>query len=144
MTDDELLAELRDALREAREVPDSFIAAGKAAFTWRTVDADLAVVASDSSTLAGTRTQSAMIRSMTFVAANLAIEIEVTDDAIAGQLVPPRQARIDVQYRDSTPRTTATDDVGWFNVRLPRRVRAFRISVTLPDDTTVITPWVNL
>jgi hypothetical protein len=144
MTDDELLAELRDALQEAHEVPDSFVAAGKDAFTWRTVDADLAVLARDSSTLAGTRTESAMIRSMTFVAAALTIEIEVTADSVAGQLVPPQQARIEVQYREATLRTTATDEVGWFNVRLPRRVTAFRISATLPDRTTVITPWVNL
>jgi hypothetical protein len=144
MTDDELLAELRDALQEAHDVPDSFVAAGKAAFTWRTVDADLAVLARDSSALAGTRTESATIRSMTFVAAALTIEIEVMADAIAGQLVPPQSARIEVQHRDGTLRTTATDEVGWFSVGLPRRGTAFRIRVTLPDHTSVMTPWVNL
>ena len=40
-TDDELLRELRAALREP-VVDESFIRAAKAAFTWLTVDADLA------------------------------------------------------------------------------------------------------
>jgi len=40
-TDDELLRELRAALREPA-VDESFIRAAKAAFTWLTVDADLA------------------------------------------------------------------------------------------------------
>ncbi|MEU6408355.1 hypothetical protein [Microbispora sp. NPDC046933] len=45
--DDRLLEELGHAVREAR-VPESFVRAGKAAFAWRTADAELAEVQLDS------------------------------------------------------------------------------------------------
>lgn len=48
MTDEELLAELGAALRTAEEVPAGFVNAGKAAFAWRGVDAELAALTFDS------------------------------------------------------------------------------------------------
>ena len=46
--DDDLLALLRDALAEQREVPTRFVEAGKATFAWRSIDAELAALAYDS------------------------------------------------------------------------------------------------
>ena len=40
--DEDLLALLRDALAEQREVPTRFVEAGKATFAWRSIDAELA------------------------------------------------------------------------------------------------------
>ena len=47
-TDDELLQELRAALQE-EPVADSVIRAAQAAFTWRTVDAELELLSLDTS-----------------------------------------------------------------------------------------------
>ena len=47
-TDDELLAELRAAIAEADLVTDRQREAARAAFTWRTVDAELAELLHDS------------------------------------------------------------------------------------------------
>ena len=47
-TDDELLAELREAVAEADLVTDRQREAARAAFTWRTVDAELAELLHDS------------------------------------------------------------------------------------------------
>jgi hypothetical protein len=143
MSDDAaLFAELRDAVQAAREVPPQFTAAAKAAFAWRTVDADLADLAHDSTTLAGTRTDTAQIRAMTFVAPALTIEVEIMPDGLAGQLVPPQAGRIDVEPRDAAPRTLSADDVGWFLITPPPR-GMFRIRVTLADGATVVTPWIQ-
>ncbi len=46
--DDQLLEVLRDALTTAREVPPGLVAAGKAAYSWRTIDAELAALTYDS------------------------------------------------------------------------------------------------
>ena len=46
--DDHLLAALGEAVRAARAVPPEFTAAGQAAFTWRTIDAELAALTFDS------------------------------------------------------------------------------------------------
>ena len=40
--DDQLLALLQDAMRESREVPPGFTEAGRNAFAWRGIDAELA------------------------------------------------------------------------------------------------------
>jgi hypothetical protein len=45
--DDQLLAALGAALRSGRGVPAEFIAMGKAAFSWRGVDAEPATLACD-------------------------------------------------------------------------------------------------
>jgi hypothetical protein len=143
MSDDEaLLAELRDAVQAASEVPPGFIAAGKAAFAWRTVDADLAALTHDSMTLAGTRTDAADIRSMTFVAPTLTIEVEIMPDGLAGQLVPPQPGQIELQPRDGNTRSVYADDVGWFVLSPPPR-GMFRIRVTLADGSSAVTPWVQ-
>jgi hypothetical protein len=143
MNDDEaLLAELRDAMLAAEQVPPRFVAAGKASFAWRTADAELAALTHDSTTLAGTRTETADIRSMTFVAPTLTIEVELMPDGLAGQLVPPQPGRIELQPREGTPRSATADDVGWFVISPPPR-GLFRIRVTVASGTSVATPWVQ-
>ncbi|GAB3955588.1 hypothetical protein GCM10029976_098820 [Kribbella albertanoniae] len=46
--DGQLLEALRDALVTEQEVPRAFVEAGKAAFAWRTIDAELAALTYDS------------------------------------------------------------------------------------------------
>ena len=46
--DEELLALLRDALAEQRDVPARFVEAGKASYAWHSIDAELAALAYDS------------------------------------------------------------------------------------------------
>ena len=46
--DNELLDALRDALRSAGPVPENVTTSGRAAWTWRTIDAELATLVFDS------------------------------------------------------------------------------------------------
>lgn len=146
MADDEqLLADLRDAVRSARDVPAAFIAAGKAAFSWRTVDAELAALAEDSvdgDVLAGTRAEHATVRALSFRASDLSIELEVSSDALLGQLVPPRPGQVEVQGKDGTTRSVAVDESGWFTVRpLPQTMVRLHLQTAGSD---VITEWFTL
>jgi hypothetical protein len=143
--DEQLLAELKEALRSADQVPAGFIAAGKGAFAWRTVDAELAALADDvrdEQALAGTRAELAAVRAMSFRAANVSIELEVSAEAILGQVVPPRAGRIEVETRAGTERDTGVDDSGWFTIRpLPRTM--FRLHLRTSSDD-VVTEWITL
>lgn len=46
-SDEQLVADLAEALRTEREVPDRLIEIGRAAFAWRHVDAELAALTDD-------------------------------------------------------------------------------------------------
>lgn len=144
--DERLLAELGDAVRARAEVPDRFVAAGKAAFAWRTVDAELAALSYDSATSpagAGTRAEAASLRAMTFVASTLTIELEITGDALLGQIVPPRPGEVSVQTRHGTQAAVPVDEVGWFAVR-PVPDRMFRLRLRTADGATVVTEWIDV
>lgn len=146
MTNDEqLLAELREALRTAEEVPTEFVAAGKAAFAWRTVDAELAALADEvpgGAELAGIRTEHAVVRALSFRAANISIELEVTAEAILGQIVPPGAGHVEVQTQTGTEREAAVDDSGWFRIR-PLPSAMFRLHLRTGSGD-VVTEWITL
>jgi hypothetical protein len=145
MSDEQLLAELREALNTAEQVPDGFGAAGKAAFAWRTVDAELAALAqeaSDADALAGVRAERAAVRALSFLASDISIELEVTPDALLGQLVPARAGTIEVQFQDGSRQTVTVDESGWFAIR-PLPSAMFRLHLQTANDN-VITEWVRL
>jgi hypothetical protein len=147
-SDEELLADLAEALRAEREVPPRFVELGKAAFAWHNVDVELAALSYDSATagtsvLAGTRADQAGPRAMTFTAGELTIELEVTADALLGQVVPPRPGAIEVQHKDGRTSATGVDEVGWFAIR-PRPAGLFRLRLTTSDGGTVLTEWTTL
>jgi hypothetical protein len=144
--DEQLLADLGEAVRIGREVPARFIDIGKAAFAWHSIDAELAELSHDSATsplLAGTRAEPATLRALTFVASCLTIEVEVTADALLGQVVPPQAGQIEVHGQDGPTHTAPVDDVGWFAVR-PLPMGMFRLHVRLADGAPVLTEWVRL
>lgn len=146
MTNDiQLLAELREALRTADEVPAEFVAAGKAAFAWRTVDAELAALTEEMSgeaALAGMRAEQAVVRALSFRTASMSIELEVTAEAILGQVVPPSAGRVEVQSHEGTERESMVDESGWFTIRpLPSTIFRLHLSTGSGD---VVTEWITL
>jgi len=144
--DERLLAELGEAVRASSEVPARFVELGRAAFTWRTIDAELAALAYDSAAselVAETRAEPAELRALTFVASRLTIEIEVAPDALLGQLVPPQQGSVELHGRDGVANTTRADDVGWFAIR-PLPSGLFRLRVRPDGGSAVVTEWAML
>jgi hypothetical protein len=145
MSDEQLLAELREALNTAEQVPSGFVAAGKAALAWRTVDAELAALtqeASDADALAGVRAERAAVRALSFLASDISIELEVTPDALLGQLVPARPGTIEVQTQEGGRQPVTVDESGWFTIR-PLPSTMFRLHLQTASDN-VITEWVRL
>ncbi len=146
--DEALLAALGDALRAARTVPREFVEAGKAAYAWYDIDAELAALTYDSALEEGyepalTRDEPAALRALTFASAELTIELEVTHDALLGQIVPPQPGELEVRGVSRPVVTAAIDEIGCFAVR-PIPSGSFRLHCHLVDGADVLTGWMTL
>jgi len=146
--DDELLALLGRALRVAPGAPREVVEAGKAAWAWRNIDAELAALTHDSLlddalATAATRAEPAPLRTMTFQSAELAIEVEVTDDALLGQFVPAQPGQVEVVVQQGGSTALTVDEVGFFVVR-PTPSGPFRLHCRTAEGTSVVTDWTTL
>jgi hypothetical protein len=159
--DDELLGALAHAVREAATVPREFVEAGKAAYAWRTIDAELATLAYDSSLdgssldaasldgptldgaaeLALTREQRATLRALTFVSRTLTIEIEFSGDSLFGQIVPPQVGEVEARSRGGAMVNAPIDDIGCFVIQ-PVPPAPFRLRCRSSDGGEVVTSWI--
>lgn len=145
--DERLMAALKESLDQYRSVPPGFIEAGKAAFAWHNVDAEIAQLTYDSTyhqeTMASMRSETASIRALTFTSAQLTIELEVAEDSLIGQVIPARQGTIEVRTRAGVSTTTALDELGCFTVR-PIPDVPFRLYWPSSDGPDVVTGWITL
>jgi len=149
--DDELLATLRAALSsDAATAEDGalsrIIAAGRAAWAWRTIDEELAELAYDSAdrpALAGLRGGVAPPRQLTFAHGDMRLELEVGPEAMLGQVLPPRPVHVQLQVPDGPSRELDSDDQGRFIVE-PALTGPVRLRCSLPDTGPVVTSWVLL
>jgi hypothetical protein len=97
--DEDLLASLKEALREAEAVPSRFIDLGKAAYV-------------------GPAHQTAL-PTFTYATADLTVEIDITADAVLGQLLPPQPGTVSAYPADGSIITTPVDESGSFAIRPP-------------------------
>jgi hypothetical protein len=145
--DDALLAALREALAAREAVPSWFVEAGKSAYAWRDIDAELAQLTFDSlrdaELTASTRSESASIRALTFQSARITIEVEITGDALLGQLIPPRDGTAEMQTQVGHISTTSIDEVGCFVIE-PKPDSPFRLRVRTEGQADVVTGWLTI
>jgi hypothetical protein len=144
--DDDALQDLLGvALREADPVPEHVLAAARGAWTWRTIDQELAALVFDSATeLTGVRDRDAA-RQLTFQAPGLEIEVMVADPStrrLVGQLVPAQPATVVLAGTGASLEQEA-DRFGRFSFDVVP-AGPVRISVTAPDGSTIATDWVVL
>jgi hypothetical protein len=144
--DDELLEALRDALATGEAVPQAFVEAGKAAFVWRTIDAELAALTYDSDWDARTptlvRSESATLRSLTFASDGWTIEIELTPDGVLGQLDPPEAGTVTARDDSGELASAEIDDLGFFALR-PVPTAPYRLVCSIESGITILTGWVT-
>lgn len=146
MTDrdnDQLQDLLAQALRSADPVPEHVTRAAREAYTWRTIDAELAELVFDSAKQEpiGVRSGEAS-RQVTFRAPGVEIEMMVMAEGtrrLVGQLVPPQQAVVELRRGESV-RETATDGLGRFSfVDVP--TGPIQVAVVASDVSRVVTEW---
>ena len=144
--DDQLMAALAEVLQTERNVPRDFIEAGQAAFTWHSIDAELAALTFDSETetmAAAVRSAEPTPRFLTCTAAHLTIGLEIGQDEVIGQIVPPQPGHVDA-YPVQGPALTATvNKIGFFLIRsLP--ASPFRLHCQAENGVSVLTIWITL
>jgi hypothetical protein len=114
--DDEIMALLAEALERADPVPAHVMDNARAAFTWRTIDAELAELVFDSALHSSGVRSEELNRQVTFRSSNVEIEIMIVEDRgrrLVGQLVPPTTATIELIGADGM-QSSSTDGLGRF------------------------------
>jgi hypothetical protein len=144
-TDDELLQELRSALQE-EPVAESVIRAAQAAFTWRTVDAELELLSLEAgdelAAAALVRGGAGAQGSFAFHGERLIVEIEVDGAGIVGQLTPPQPGQVTLVSAEGPQATAQADEVGCFTFP-PPAPGPLRLDCRLGADRFV-TEWVTI
>ncbi len=143
-TDDELLALLASALLAAEPVPQSVRVAARAAFTWRSIDEELAALVADSweRPSVGVRTVDQDERELTFRAPAAEVELLVTggDSArVVGQVTAPGPGMAKIEHADGSAEVVPIDVLGRFALPLlsPGPVR---VVLDLPG-ASLATSW---
>jgi hypothetical protein len=151
MSDDELMAALGEAVTEDASVSDRRREAAYGAFTWRTVDDELAELLHDSLLDAGAavRSSAGTPRALTFGRSGLTLEVEVAGDQVLGEVVPEgsaadgsEPARVMLQRPDAEDVTVDADSAGFFRFSGVGPGLA-RFVVEL-GGWSLTTPWVTL
>ena len=145
--DERLLAALSEAMKARQAVPSWFIETGKNAFAWHNIDAELAQLTYDSNEdrreAAVTRAETASIRALTFTSPHLSVELEVTENSLLGQVIPPRAGALEIHTRAGEISTTEVDEIGCFAVD-PIPESPFRLRCRTADGTDVLTGWITI
>ena len=143
--DEEVLAGLRQALREPQAVPPEFVEAGQNAFAWRNIDAELAQLTYDSTRdlAESMRAETASIRALTFTSTQLTVELEVTSDSLLGQIIPAQAGVIRVQRRTGAETALPADEIGCFSIH-PIPPGPFRLHCRTATGIDALTGWITL
>ena len=141
-----LLTELGEALAAAGEVTDEMRRAAAAAYTWRSIDDELALASlvfdSDLDEARLVRdTGSEPVRHVVFERGDIAVDLEISHDGLLGQLAPPESVDVVVQLRDGTQVLAQADELGLFSLS-PAPTQPFRLRATVAG-TRLVTDWVN-
>ena len=134
-------------MRARRGVPAWFVETGKNAYAWHNIDAELAQLTYDSQPAtadraAAVRSEAASIRALTFTSARLSIELEVAEDSLVGQIIPPRAGTLEV-HTTAGVTSSPVDEIGCFAVD-PIPASPFRLRCRTEDGADVLTGWITL
>jgi hypothetical protein len=144
--DEQLLEALREAIQARQAVPSWFVTAGKNAYAWHNIDAELAQLTYDSQAdteqLALVRSETASIRALTFTSAHLSLELEVGTDTLFVQVMPPQSGTLETHTKAGAT-TSPGDESGYFAVE-PIPDSPFRLRFHTAGGTDVVTGWITL
>jgi hypothetical protein len=149
LNDDELMAELGAAVAEEDVVSERRRTAARTAFTWRTVDVELAELLHDSALDAGAafRSGSDGPRTLSFRRAAVTLEVEVDGETVLGEVVDESEgdeapATVTLQRPDADDRSVEADASGFFRFDgvEPGSVRF----VVTRAGWSLTTPWATI
>jgi hypothetical protein len=129
-------------------VPQAVLEAARAAYTWRTIDAELAELTADSAlAAAGVRSSSAP-RLLTFEGDGVEVEVEVAQTGstrrLSGQLVPVGPAQVTVRWPGGGTRAAAADDLGRFAIDGVPAGSVSLAVVRAGAEHQIVTSWISI
>jgi hypothetical protein len=144
--DEQLLEALREAMQARQAVPSWFVTMGKNAYAWHNIDAELAQLTYDSladaEQPAFVRSETALIRALTFTSARLSLELEVGEDSLLVQVMPPQAGTLET-YTKAGLTSSPVDESGYLAVE-PIPAGSFRLRFHTPGGADVVTGWITL
>ena len=149
--DELLLTELRRVALLLDPLPTRLVHAARESLTWRSVDAELAALLSDSALedeRAALVRSTAGLRAVAFESSAVTIELDVvaagSRRTLVGQLVPPAPAAVEVQT--TGPRTSVDADAqGVFRFEdVPSGQMRLRVTGHPDADGPVETSWITI
>jgi hypothetical protein len=142
-------AELRAIFSHLDPVPQLLDDAARTAFTWRTVDDELAELMRDSAEEeAGALVRGGSgPRQLSFESPRLGIELEVVatgprERRLDGQLLPPATATVTVQRPGEDPLSVQADELGRFSLE-GLKAGVMRLHVIL-RGAQIAVPWTTI
>lgn len=123
-SDDKLFQELKDAVAGPGHMADRMRDAAEAAFTWRTVDVELELLALsydsslDDAALVRGDTLTAP-RTLIFEGEAITVGVEVGNDVLTGQIVPAQPGHVTLMTPQGWFGETESDDAGFFLLARP-------------------------
>jgi len=144
---DPTFATLRSVIERADPVPPAVVEAARAAYTWRTLDAELAELTADSAMAgAGVRSSSAP-RLLTFEGPGVEVEVEIAESGstrrLSGQLVPIGPAQVTVRWSGGS-REVAADDLGRFAVEAVPAGSVSLLVLRAGAAQPIVTSWISV
>jgi hypothetical protein len=144
--DEQLLEALREAMQARQAVPSWFVTMGKNAYAWHNIDAELAQLTYDSladaEQPAFVRSETALIRALTFTSDRLSLELEVGEDSLLVQVMPPQAGTLET-YTKAGLTSSPVDESGYLAVE-PLPAGSFRLRFHTPGGADVVTGWITL
>ncbi|MCW2933351.1 MAG: hypothetical protein JWM19_4313 [Actinomycetia bacterium] len=146
--DEELMERLRRITATADPVPEAVMAAARAAFGLRDLDARVAELVRDSEVDAPLMAvRGAEARMLSYEADSTTIECEVMTRAgqrnVSGQLSGGVASAVEAQVPGGPPMSVPVSAHGWFTVHgLPSG--PFRLRCRMTDGATIVTAWTSV
>lgn len=149
LSDDDmrLLTRVREVYDEIDPVPPHVVEAAKAAFVWRTIDAELAELVNDTEfTPAAGMRASVAPRVVTFEADTLTVEVEIAETGdrrrLIGQLVPPSAGEVEIRNAART-QVVEADELGRFSATdVPGGPVSLVCRLQGAAERPVVTSWI--
>jgi len=144
--DDALLAELAVALAPSRGPAAALVEAeAQAAFGALTLEQELATLVFDSLVepeLASTSRAASPPRTVTFESDALCVTMEIAEDGVTGQVVPPALLRVSAETINGRRAEVVSDELGCFALDVPSR-ELIRLHLTT-RSASAVTEWIRL
>lgn len=143
--DEVLLAALRSALADSRGAAAARTAAdARAAFSFRTMEQELAALVSDSALapgMAAAGRAATPTRTLVFASRGTSVELEVVDGDIVGQVAPPASGALVLEAADGHRTQVVADELGCFSTSSTGGLLRLHVPT---EAGVVVTDWVRV